>query len=228
MAIIDMLCLLVITFLLFDAKYRNCNLIKKIIPIFTLDKMFFNKNNGAVGMKITAVYFFLSGAIIIQSLGKIDGVRDNSSVVRSGYRSGYAQAWEDIYGAGTEGAAKGVSDGIDKARVYAESYSIDMGDVLELIGVLFVGIGIWWLILRLVFEFIVIPIAQRPRVPVQYQNQVQQPIQQMSVTTPNIQIIPQDLGATNIAAETQTFVFCSQCGTKYNASAENCPKCGMK
>lgn len=190
--------------------------------------MFFKKNNGAVGMKITAAYFFFSGAIIIQLLGKCDGARDNSSFIQMGYESGYAQAWEDIYGAGTNGAATGMIEAFDKAIVYAQSFSTDMGDDLISIGIWFVIIGLWWLILRLVFEFIVIPIAQRPRVPVQYQNQMQQPIQQMSVTTPNIQIKPQDLGATNIAVETQAFVFCSQCGTKYNASAENCPKCGMK
>lgn len=98
------------------------------------------------------------------------------------------------------------------------------------------------LIIRLIYELIIIPIAMNSKQKQTYQQGVySQQINQSPLNTPYSQTnyeVPQNQNVTYIqqaiqpeqspiASETQ-FKFCSQCGTRYDATEDNCPNCGMK
>lgn len=116
-------------------------------------------------------------------------------------------------------------------------YSPDIFDLednfLEIAGSIF-AIIILILILRLIYEFVVIPISvsNHGTANAYQQNtymQMQPPLQQnYSVTQNEINIHnqPQQISTNQIPTET-SFQFCSQCGTRYNASESKCPNCGM-
>lgn len=110
-------------------------------------------------------------------------------------------------------------------------------DILNIFQYVFIVI-ICVLIIRLIYEFIVIPISvSNSRVQVYQQNvyagQANQniPYTQQNYTMPQNQtasyVQPQQPEQGSIAPESQ-FKFCSQCGTRYDAVEDNCPNCGMK
>lgn len=103
---------------------------------------------------------------------------------------------------------------------------------------IFIFLFIIEIIIRLIYEFLIIPHLYKKQV---YQSQVQdistqlymqntqftqQPVhdmQQQSVNNANIMN-----NQTIFASEEQSFKFCSQCGTRYDATKNTCPNCGLK
>lgn len=83
----------------------------------------------------------------------------------------------------------------------------------------FIGLLVFLFILRLIYEFIVIPctVKNRPT----HMSYTQQGYS--SQETGNMPQQPHMPGSIDPA-----FKFCSQCGTKYNATDAHCPKCGMQ
>ena len=117
---------------------------------------------------------------------------------------------------------------------YDENQSLDL-DIQEIFIGVFMAL-IFVLIIRLIYEFIVIPIAVSNRQTQVYQQNVsmqqinQQPVQPTNINglnnVPTIQT-GQQFGQAPIAPESQ-FKFCSQCGTRYDVAEDKCPNCGMK
>lgn len=86
-------------------------------------------------------------------------------------------------------------------------------------------------ITRLIYEFIVIPISISNNAAANYSQNtyVQSPLQQdyaaSRQTNTNNQSQQNAQDSLSIGDE---FKFCSQCGTRYNASDSKCPNCGMQ
>lgn len=103
---------------------------------------------------------------------------------------------------------------IDYNDFYVELFGADTMEQENLFSYIFAFV-IFTLGLRLIFEFIIIPI---------YMSNKQPQIYQTNVYTAQTE---QQSGQTSITSETQ-IKFCSQCGTRYDAAKDNCPNCGMK
>lgn len=106
----------------------------------------------------------------------------------------------------------GTSQGILDSMGY-EIYTTT--DVITDISIGFIQAVILVLIVRLIYEFIVIPIALNNNRANMYQQNVY------------MQQVYQQPEKASTASEIQ-FKFCSQCGTRYDAAKDNCPNCGMK
>lgn len=100
--------------------------------------------------------------------------------------------------------------------------SIYIGDLFAaaVMGLIFV------LIIRLIYEFVVIPIVVNNGQAQAYQQNVY--MQQTNINgLDNISPVQTTQKQESIAPENQ-FKFCSQCGTRYDMTKDNCPNCGMK
>lgn len=117
------------------------------------------------------------------------------------------------------------------ADIYRSYYGYILGDWISLLVFLF--------ILRLIYEFIVIPCTVNKSV--LNKNTLNKRPTQMSYNTQQGYTVHyssyQNQEAGNIQPQQQpsvpgsidpAFKFCSQCGTKYNVTDDHCPNCGMQ
>lgn len=181
-------------------------------------KKLFNKKVGGyqAGKKLVISHFCLICFFLI--FGIFIGIRNAGSDV--GYYHGYevCQSTFDFY---LE------TNNLSQLKVLFSdnpfSDSIDIGTNVFLIAIFVVVV----LIIRLIYELIIIPIAiDSKQKQIYQQNIYAQQVNQSPLNTPYTQqpIQPEQVST---APETQ-FKFCSQCGTRYDAAKNNCPNCGMK
>lgn len=98
------------------------------------------------------------------------------------------------------------------------------------VGALLISLFIYPII-RLIYEYVVIPNTMSNNETVNYSQNayVQHPLQQSNVTSYQTDINTQSQQTVQNPLPTDNqFKFCSQCGTCYNASDNNCPNCGMQ
>ena len=114
----------------------------------------------------------------------------------------------------------------------------DDGIVFTFLFLVMVLIGLFILpvlIIRVIYEFIVLPYCHSLLIQQYYaQNMNMQPnmqnnqvIQNPVSSTTEVPLSTPTYNQTNIPIHNgQQYKFCSQCGTKYDISATNCPNCG--
>ena len=240
----------IIAFLFIHKNYKKYALLSTLNEILMFRKMLFNKKavGYKAGKKIVVSHFWLICFLLIFVI--LRGIEGAGS--ESGYQYGYALCQLDLHTAFdvTLGYDGWEDELIESAGSYASSlwkellkdnnpdFTIDIGEQISAIAAGIVTV----LIVRLIYELIVIPIAinnKQKQMPQQsiYAQQANQPPLNTSYTQANDEVAQnQNVTYTQQATqpeqmptepETQ-FIFCSQCGTRYNAAEVNCPNCGMK
>lgn len=237
----------IIAFLFIHKNYKKYSLLSTLNEILMFRKMLFNKKvtGYEAGEKIVVSHFWLicvqlAFAILmgICYAGFDDGGQYGYETCRMRVNDtfdsliGY-DGWENELPEPYYSELKGLfRDDYDTNNV------IDIGEQISFI----VEVIVTVLIVRLIYELIVIPIAinnKQKQMPQQsiYAQQANQPPLNTSYTQANDEVAQnQNVTYTQQATqpeqmptepETQ-FIFCSQCGTRYNAAEVNCPNCGMK
>lgn len=215
------LSIIIIVLLFFHVNYKKNTLLTTLNELFMFKKLLLNKKvANCAGKKIIISHLlFVSFAFLNTVVGKI-----------------YVSVC--LYG-----TSQGMLESIG-SEIYTTT------DVIQDIFIGFIQAVILVLIIRLIYEFIVIPIAlNNNRANMYQQNIYMQQAYQQSVNTPYKQqdyaVPPNQMtnisgsdNASPIQAEQQSnqtstspeihFKFCSQCGTRYDATEDNCPNCGMK
>lgn len=257
----------IIAFLFIHKNYKKYALLSTLNEILMFRKMLFNKKavGYEAGKKIVVSHFWLICFPLILVI--LMGIEVAGS--ESGYQRGYALCQSDLHTAfeltlGFDGGEDDlyepyeldelmdalIDELIESSGPYGSilwkkllkdnnpDFTIDIGEQISAITAGIVTV----LIVRLIYELIVIPIAinnKQKQMPQQsiYAQQANQPPLNTSYTQANDEVAQnQNVTYTQQATqpeqmptepETQ-FIFCSQCGTRYNAAEVNCPNCGMK
>lgn len=211
---------LLIMLLFFHVNYKKNSLFTTLNELFMFQKMLFNKKvSNCAGKKIIISHLLFVSFVFIYLV--------TEALYLSLYQLGIHQTTSTMF-----------------STMYPEYYTGDsiVSERIASIFITFILAVIFVLIIRLIYEFIVIPIAlNNKRANMYQQNVYMQQVYQQPVNTPytqqdyavppnqvtNISSSEQQSELTSASSEIQ-FKFCSQCGTRYDASKDNCPNCGMK
>lgn len=193
--------IILIMLLFFHVNYKKNTLLTTLNELFMFKKLLLNKKvANCAGKKIIISHLlFVSFAFLNTVVGKI-----------------YVSIC--LYG-----TSQGMLESIG-SEIYTTT------DVIQDIFIGFIQAVILVLIIRLIYEFIVIPIVlNNNQANMYHQNIYMQQTYQQPISMPYTQQeqVEQQSNQTSTSPEIH-FKFCSQCGTQYDATEDNCPNCGMK
>lgn len=104
--------------------------------------------------------------------------------------------------------------------MYFPDYEMDIEKIFAFLLLAFIYLLVV-LVIRLIYEFLIIPIWYQQKVQNVNVPYVQQPIN----NAPMNNTVVQNQMPINGAVNTE-YKFCSQCGTRYSITESNCPNCG--